>query len=537
MKSAKQRAKAKDKRDERRRRRRDDGLFPFDPALLSSMRSSRGDGIGYLLQRPDLLYETIQGMRNRPADYAAQCKLLDRSMDYLSGPGLEVAHPYEAAARGLVEGPLPGFLQLLHIDDDGEPSSEILRCLEPWDANLDRPVEALSDAIAQATKSLPLGTSPPNLALWYTGFFNPQTPVHVIVSDMNGTFAWLLMQGESLRPMPMSVLMMALDDLRGEHMVAGPISGMARHAGAFARCSRALVDLSEQQAALSLEHADDQQRFSRRVEELLDEVDGRVASQVAERMQAERAEKEIALTAAQACALDAEQRGRDLATQLDALRRQLADRLAASPAGAASPLAGPLQPAVLQPDFDEQSAYLHETIAHQAEVIRQLRVSLQFQPIEGDRIAADESQADQQPRRAVSDLGSWAAANADRVIVLKRALHAAKKSPFEDGEFFFAALDILANTYRDVKLGQVDRMSFKDACDRIGLDYGGSIAEAPGEEYFFNWGGRRVFLDQHIGRGISRDPRYCFRAYFTWDADEGKVIIGWTPGHLATRTT
>jgi hypothetical protein len=67
------------------------------------------------------------------------------------------------------------------------------------------------------------------------------------------------------------------------------------------------------------------------------------------------------------------------------------------------------------------------------------------------------------------------------------------------------------------------------------LDFGGSQASCQSDDYFFNWKGRRCFLDQHIGRGVSRDSRYCFRAYFTWDEEESKVIIGWAPSHLPTR--
>jgi hypothetical protein len=188
---------------------------------------------------------------------------------------------------------------------------------------------------------------------------------------------------------------------------------------------------------------------------------------------------------------------------------------------------------------DESNSHWRETVEHQAEVMRQMRVTERHL---SEELASAQGKANAAPvvaakPRKLCDIADWAAENADRVIVLKRAIHACKKGTYEDPELVYAALDTLATSYRDVKLGLADRMAFKVACEKLGLDYGGSIAECAGDEYFFDWKGHRTFMDQHVGRGVSRDPRFCFRCYFTWDAEESKVVIGWLPSHLPTRAT
>lgn len=137
------------------------------------------------------------------------------------------------------------------------------------------------------------------------------------------------------------------------------------------------------------------------------------------------------------------------------------------------------------------------------------------------------------------DLGEWAADNADRIVVLPRAISEAKKSPYEDHALVYRCLDLLANEYTQTKTGQCDRFAFKERADQMGLEYGGSVEPSvaggtKSEQYFIRWRGRRRFLDQHLTHGNARNPRYCLRIYFTWDEDDKRVIVGWLPSHLAT---
>lgn len=139
------------------------------------------------------------------------------------------------------------------------------------------------------------------------------------------------------------------------------------------------------------------------------------------------------------------------------------------------------------------------------------------------------------------DLDDWAAVNSDRIIVLPRAIAAAKRSEYASPELAFAALELLAGTYRQVKIGEAPRERLLQELRTLGLDIGGSVdpsrAGAEGDEYFVRWRGRRRFLDQHLGKGVSRDPRFTLRVYFTWDDEDGVVVVGWLPSHLSNSLT
>lgn len=191
---------------------------------------------------------------------------------------------------------------------------------------------------------------------------------------------------------------------------------------------------------------------------------------------------------------------------------------------------------------DDELAYWRETARAQARVIRQL------QSEQAPRAQHHHHQPHTPPEAAPSmkdwalkDIGAWAALHSEKIVVLPRAVAAARKSSFEDAPLLYAALRILAETYPAVKRGEAGREQAKQELAAIGVSIGGSVdpgrAGAFGDEYFVNWRGRRRFLDQHLAKGSSRDPRYTLRIYFTWDEEIEQVIVGWLPSHLANSLT
>jgi hypothetical protein len=134
-------------------------------------------------------------------------------------------------------------------------------------------------------------------------------------------------------------------------------------------------------------------------------------------------------------------------------------------------------------------------------------------------------------------LDEWAALNSHRIIVLPRAVAAAKRSMYARPALVFECLEVLAHTYRLVKLGELERDRLLQDLRPLAVDIGGSIEPAragqAGDEYFVRWNGRRRFLDQHLSKGGSRDSRFSMRIYFTWDEDLQKVLVGWLPSHLS----
>lgn len=146
------------------------------------------------------------------------------------------------------------------------------------------------------------------------------------------------------------------------------------------------------------------------------------------------------------------------------------------------------------------------------------------------------------PRQwSLREIDVWASQNAHRIIILPRAVSATKRSTYESPEVLYACLELLAEEYRLVKTGQADRNAFKDKADALGIAVGGSVdptrAGMAGDQYFVRWGGARRFLEQHLTKGSSRDPRYCLRIYFTYSEADQKVIVGSMPAHLDNAST
>jgi len=136
----------------------------------------------------------------------------------------------------------------------------------------------------------------------------------------------------------------------------------------------------------------------------------------------------------------------------------------------------------------------------------------------------------------LDELAEWAALNSDRIVIAPRAIAAAKRSHYTNPSFVYQCLELLAEQYTLVKLGELDRNAFKIEAENLGLAFGGSVdpavASSFGDEYFIRYGGRRRFLDQHLGKGTSRDQRFTMRIYFTWCDASNLVVVGWLPSHL-----
>ncbi len=182
--------------------------------------------------------------------------------------------------------------------------------------------------------------------------------------------------------------------------------------------------------------------------------------------------------------------------------------------------------------------HLREIVDRQAQALR--KAKLAAEAAAGRTESEQPSEATSQ-RWRLAELATWADLHADRICVLPRALAEAKKSSFENEDLVFDALELLADTYRSVKLSRLPREQLKARADELGLFLGGSVepsqAGSWGEAYFVNHAGRRRFLSQHLGRGSSRDPRYSLRIYFFWDEDTQRACVGWLPSHLPNSLT
>lgn len=135
---------------------------------------------------------------------------------------------------------------------------------------------------------------------------------------------------------------------------------------------------------------------------------------------------------------------------------------------------------------------------------------------------------------------------AGRLVFLPRAARAVKDAVYQDAPLVYKGLLLLANEYRNMRLGieEDGKEKFEARCDQLGLRFGGSMTEgAAGQyesEYYVDYpvgSGLNRMLDFHLRRGTSRDERQCLGIYFFWDAQARLVVVGSLPAHLRTRAT
>ena len=140
-------------------------------------------------------------------------------------------------------------------------------------------------------------------------------------------------------------------------------------------------------------------------------------------------------------------------------------------------------------------------------------------------------------------MGEWVKEHlAGRLVLLPRAERAASKAEYAEVEMVYRALLILANEYRDSRMGTGTDKAFRDALAQFSMNFSGSIdksrAGQEGEAYYVKYpigSSQRVFLQFHLERGNRHENRYCMRIYFFWDDDTNQVVVGWLPSHLSNR--
>lgn len=132
---------------------------------------------------------------------------------------------------------------------------------------------------------------------------------------------------------------------------------------------------------------------------------------------------------------------------------------------------------------------------------------------------------------------------AGRVELHSRAYQGVKKSLYHDHTLLYRSLLALRDGYVPMRRqgGEQRKEAFERALRDLGLEDGwafkGSRWMEQGDTYLVQWGGKTCALERHLVRGVSMDPRHCFRLYYFWDAESQVVVVGWMPSHLDTRVS
>jgi hypothetical protein len=417
--------------------------------------------------------------------------------------------------------------------------------LELWGRSTeDGGVDTLTSLLKSANEGRDQGEEPFQVAVWMTGYFGVEAPVHIVGCDDKGNHSFGLASPQGIFKVKTPFMAEALHLLQARYAPEETKEDDPKAAEkvAFKRTQRYL-DAMQYAFMLRSKMKTDTTDFAEAMKSAAEKSDARVAEMRAQLISDATARRKAAVASKNALLEQSAQRARALEKEVQRLASQVRSFAAVATSGTipedpskspATSNAAPV-PAVDEALSDEAELHWRDVAERQAEVIRQLNVAVRH--VDATRTGEQPPEAEVLAPRKLSDLATWAAENADRVIVLKRALNSAKKSQYHDEDLVYKALDVLATTYRDVKLGLADREAFKEDCIELRLDFGGSVSEEVSDSYYFLWRGRRVFLDQHVGRGNARDSRFCFRMYFTWDELEEKVIIGWLPTHLPTKSS
>ncbi len=144
-------------------------------------------------------------------------------------------------------------------------------------------------------------------------------------------------------------------------------------------------------------------------------------------------------------------------------------------------------------------------------------------------------------------LPGWTAQHfSGRIGLHQRALRSLEEAQFSDVELAYRSVELLGTLYWKMRTRSNDthdlRKEYDAALERLFLEDTQSASESAmgmaRDSYERDWNGRRLTMDRHLkNRARGRDPRRCFRLYFTWDEASRLVVIGHLPGHLRTRTS
>lgn len=185
----------------------------------------------------------------------------------------------------------------------------------------------------------------------------------------------------------------------------------------------------------------------------------------------------------------------------------------------------------------------HEIVCNDRELIAKLKMKIEMQRYLLGNI--NNAEGETVPTTGTfEDIPAWAETYyPDRLLILPRAKRTLKTAVYENPELIYKCLQFLAVFYYQKNLGIITQNEYMNALKNVdaGLEDSNAIftsaAGLEGDEYFVNYKGHRRKIERHLGKGNSKDCRYCLRIYFFWDEEDSIIVICDMPEHLDTRYT
>ena len=220
-------------------------------------------------------------------------------------------------------------------------------------------------------------------------------------------------------------------------------------------------------------------------------------------------------------------KGADSNELIDALRSQLAAEKEQTEAG--------FQLAMQEQDLRKQ-------IEAQLESERALifRLKSKIEVLEAHQ--SSPAQNEVVPPDNYAKLGEWIDITyAGKVTLHPRAKKALKSAQYNNITHIIDGLNLLANEYRNMRLGICNKKEFEHRLSSLGFDESKSVSKSTagksGDQYFVSHSGEKHFLERHLKKGNSKNPALCLRIYYFFDENTEEVVVGYLPDHLDTLST
>jgi hypothetical protein len=194
-------------------------------------------------------------------------------------------------------------------------------------------------------------------------------------------------------------------------------------------------------------------------------------------------------------------------------------------------------------DLDEELRLSQDQLAESQQEVASLRARIQYLE-HRFQLGKSPLPTEAELPNSLNQLEEWASnVLSGRVHIKSKALRAARDSEFHDPRLIYKALLLLANEYWLMRTERTEqaRSNYLDGLLKLGLSEDASLSNGrageEGDTYYTMWQDKRCYLERHLKKGTSHEPRYCLRIYFFWDEETETVVVGWLPSHLRNRMT